>query len=69
MERANKDLSLQKKMIGHYKKLNQFAQRKLKVTQEKLKAARKRRPIEKVGKGTSKLEILAFASLQVSKNP
>ena len=68
MERANRDLSLQRKMTRHYKKLNQFARRKLKVTQEKLKAARKRHPVEKVGKDTSKLEILASASLHVSEN-
>ena len=69
LEKANRDLSLQRKMTGHYKKLNQFARRKLKLAQERLKAARKRRPVEKVEKGTSGLEILASTSLHDSKNP
>ena len=69
LERANRDLSLQRKMTWYYKKLNQFSRRKLKVTQEKLKVARKRCPVEKVGKGTSKLEILASTSLHASENP
>ena len=38
LEKANKYLRLQNKMTGHYKNLNQFARRKLKLTQEKLKA-------------------------------
>ena len=69
LEKANRDLSLQKKMTGHYKKLNQFARKKLKVAQEKLKIAKRGRPVEKMEKGTSTLEILASASLHVSKNP
>ena len=39
LEKANKDLSLQKKMTRHYKKLNQFSHKKLKLVQERLKAA------------------------------
>ena len=69
LERANRDLSLQRKMTGHYKKLNQFARRKLKVTQEKLKVARKRRLVQKVKKGISRLEILVSASQNAFENP
>ena len=47
LEKANRDLDLQRRMIRHYKKLNQFAQRKLKAMQEKLKEAQKRRPTPK----------------------
>ena len=32
LEKANRDLDLQRRMTGHYKKLNQFARRKLKGT-------------------------------------
>ena len=39
LEKENRDLDLQRRMTGHYKKLNQFARRKLKATQEKLKEA------------------------------
>ena len=69
LEKANRDLDLQRKMTRHYKKLNQFARRKLKLAQERLKTARKRRLVEKVEKGISRLEILASYSLHVSKNP
>ena len=69
LEKDNRDLSLQKKMTGHYKKLNQFSRRKLKLAQERLKTARKKHPVEKVEKGISRLEILASDSLNASKNP
>ena len=69
LEKSNRDLSIQKKMTGHYNKLNQFSRRKLKLAQEKLKAARKRCLVEKVEKGTSRLEFLASASLHAFKNP
>ena len=39
LEKANKYLDLQRRMTGHYKKLNQFARKKLKISQTKLKAA------------------------------
>ena len=38
LEKSNRDLSLQKKITGHYKKLNQLSRRKLKLAQERLKA-------------------------------
>ena len=69
LEKKNRDLGLQRKMTGHYKKLNQFARRKLKLAQERLKTAQRRRPVEKVEKYISRLEILALASLHSSKNP
>ena len=34
LEKENRGLDLQRRMTGHYKKLNQFARRKLKATQE-----------------------------------
>ena len=55
LEKANMDLDLQRRMTGHYKKLNQFARRKLKATQEKLKEAKGKRPAQKVRKDTSGL--------------
>ena len=62
LEKANRDLDLQRKMTEHYKKLNQFARWKLKATQEKLKEAQKRRPTPKMKKEISRLQILASAS-------
>ena len=44
LEKANRDLELQRKMTQHYQKLNQIARRKLKATQEKLKEAKGKRP-------------------------
>ena len=69
LDKENKDLGLQRKMTGHYKKLNQFARRKLKIAQEKLKTAQRERLVKKGGKDTYRLGILAQASLQVSKDP
>ena len=43
LEKENRDLDLQRRMTGHYKKLNQFARRKLKAAQEKLKEAKGKR--------------------------
>ena len=37
LDKENKDLGLQRKMTRHYKKLNQFSRRKLKIAQERLK--------------------------------
>ena len=62
LEKANRDLDLQRRMTGHYKKLNQFTRRKLKATQEKLKEAQGRRPTPKLKKDTSKLQIFASDS-------
>ena len=56
-------------MTQHYQKLNQFARRKLKTTQEKLKEAKGRRPTRKEKKGTSALEILASALEHIAKDP
>ena len=50
-------MDLQQRMIGHYKKLNKFAQQKLKATQEKLKEAKGKCPAPKLKKDTSKLQI------------
>ena len=61
LEKANKDLGLQRRMTEHYKKLNQIARRKLKSTQ-------RRRPVEKHRKYLSWLGILSQVSLYVSKN-
>ena len=69
LEKANRDLDLQRRMTGHYKKLNQFARRKLKATQKKLKEAQKRCLAPKMKKDTSRLQILALASQHSSKNP
>ena len=69
LEKANRNLDLQRRMTGHYKKLNQFTRRNLKATQEKLKEAQRRHPTPKLKKDTSKLQILASASQHVSKNP
>ena len=56
-------------MTQHYQKLNQFARRKLKATQEKLKEAKGKRPAWKEKKGTSELDILASALEHVAKDP
>ena len=69
LEKENRDLDLQRRMTGHYKKLNQFAWWKLKATQEKLKEAQRRGPTPKLKKDTSKLQILASSSQHVSENP
>ena len=69
LEKANKDFDLQRRMTGHYKKLNQFARRKLKVTQEKLKEAQRKGLEPKLRKDTSKIQILASSSQHVSENP
>ena len=69
LDKENRDLYLQWRMTRHYKKLNQFAQRKLKATQEKLKEAKGKCPTPKLRKDTSKLQILALASQHVSNNP
>ena len=68
LEKENRDLDLQRRMTGHYKRLNQFSQRKLKAAQEKLKDA-KGNPLEqKLRKETLRLQILASASQHVAKN-
>ena len=69
LEKANRDLDLQRRMTRHYKKLNQFSRRKLKATQEKLKEAKRKRLAQKSRKDTSKLQILASSSQHVSKIP
>ena len=53
LEKANRDLDLQRRMTRHYKKLNQFARCKLKAAQEKLKEAKGKRPMRKVRKDIS----------------
>ena len=62
LEKANRDLELQRKRTLHFQKLNQFARRKLKVAQEKLKKLKERRLARKEAKSTSALDILASAS-------
>ena len=69
LEKANRDLELQRKMTQHYQKLNQFARHKLKATQEKLKEENEKRLAWKEKKGISALEILASASEHVAKDP
>ena len=69
LERENRDLDLQRRMEGHYKKLNQFARRKLKAAQEKLKEAKGKRPAHKLRNDTSGLQILASASQHVARDP
>ena len=54
LEKKNRDLDLQRRMTGHYKKLNQFARWKLKAAQEKLKEAKGKRPTPKLRKDTSR---------------
>ena len=62
LEMENRDLDLQRRMTEHYKKLNQFARRKLKATQEKLKEAKRKHLAPKLRKETSKLQIFASTS-------
>ena len=62
LEKANKDLSLQRKMAEHYKKRNQFARKKLKTAQKK-------GPTPNDGKYQARLGIFAQSSMQVSKDP
>ena len=69
LNKANKYLDLQRRMTGHYKMMNQFARKKLKIAQEKLKTAQRRIPVKKRGKDISRLAILAQASMHVSRNP
>ena len=69
LERANRDLELQRKRTHHFQKLNQFARRKLKAAQEKLKKAKGKRPARKEEKSISALDILASASEHVAMNP
>ena len=69
LEKANRDLELQRKRTLHFQKLNQFARRKLKVAQEKLKKLKERRLARKEAKRTSALDILASASEHVSMDP
>ena len=69
LERANRDLELQRKRTHHFQKLNQFARRKLKATQEKLKEAKRKRPARKEEKGISTLDILASALDHVARDP
>ena len=56
-------------MTKHYQKLNQFARRKLKDAQAKLKEAKGKRPAQKEKKGTLALEILASVSEHVAEDP
>ena len=69
LERVNRDLELQRKRTQHFRKLNQFARRKLKAAQEKLKKAKGKRLARKEGKSISALDILASASEHVSMDP
>ena len=62
-------LELQRRMTGHYKRLNQFASRKLKAAQDKLKEAKGKRPARKVKRDISRLHILVSASEHVAKDP
>ena len=68
-EKENRDFDLQRRMTGHYKKLNQFARRKLKAAQEKLKEAKGKRTAPKLRKETSRLQNLALASQHISESP
>ena len=69
LARANRDLELQRKRTHHFQKLNQFAWRKLKATQEKLKEAKGKCPTRKEEKGISALDVLASASKHVARDP
>ena len=62
LEKANKDLSLQRRMTEHYKWRNHFSRQKLKTAQNEGSA-----PNDE--KYRARLGILAQASLQVSKDP
>ena len=69
LEKASRDLDFQRRMTGHYKKLNQFSRWKLKAAQEKLKEAKGKRLTPKLRKDTLRLQILAYASQNVTDNP
>ena len=69
LEKENRDLELQRKRTLHFQKLNQFARRKLKVAQEKLKKLKERRLARKEAKSTPALDIVASASEHVSMDP
>lgn len=69
LEKSNRDLELQRKRTHHFQKLNQFARRKLKAAQEKLKKAKGNCPARKEEKCISALEILASALEHVSRDP
>ena len=62
LEKANKDLSLQRRMTEHYKQRDHFASKKFKTTQNE-------GPEPKNQKDQARLGILIQASLQVSKDP
>ena len=68
LEKAYRDLDLQRRMTRHYKKLNQFSLRKLKATQEKQKEAQKRRPTQKMKKDISRLQMFSSASQHAFEN-
>ena len=69
LDKENRDLDLQRRMTGRYKKLNQFSRRKLKAAQEKLKEAKGKRPAPKLRKDNSRLQIFASVSQHVAENP
>ena len=62
LEKANKDLSLQRRMTEHYKWRNHFARQKLKTAQNE-------GPTPNDEKYQARLGILAQVSLQFSKDP
>ena len=62
LEKANKDLDLQRRMTKHYARRNQIVWAKLKRDKTKLHALKEE-------KFQARLGILAQASLQVSQNP
>ena len=59
LDKANKDLELQRRMTKHYPQRNQFARVKLKKAQGKLSAPKEE-------KYQARIVILAQSSLQVS---
>ena len=69
LEKANRDLELQRKRTHHFQKLNQFARRKLKAAQEKLKRLKGKRLARKEAKSILALDILASALEHVSMDP
>ena len=62
LEKANKYLSLQRRMTEHYKQRNHFASKKLKT-------AKNEGPTPNDEKDQSRPRILAQVSLRVSKDP
>ena len=62
LEKANKDLDLQRRMTKHYAQRNQFAREKLKKAQNQIQPLKEE-------KSQVKVSILAQASLQVSQDP